>query len=441
MDFSPFVVVAGTNASGKSNLFDAIRLLSALAESDLPAAFANQRGAYLELFTQYSADEIASRIHFAVEFYLDRTIEDDYNRKVELVHRRMRYEVEIQRVNDERLGIEKLVVNFESLLPIERDQDKWFKSVIANTKWETVSQNLDYKPYIVTEAKDGTTVITLRKEGKGADKLTPISDLARTVLSGVNDASFPHSFAVRHEMQNWNILQLNPTELSRPSLMLGHDFLNSEGQNLAALINRIGSIEPMAIKSMSRMVHRILPDITEIYIHLDQARRQYVLMAKGRDGRSFSSSVLSEGTLRIIALIALIHDERHRGLICFEEPENGIHPLRMKQIIKLLQSLSTSFERQDDLELPLRQVLINTHSPLLIKEVMKLDGNNDLMYFSRLAGKVDADKNLSYRITRISAVNPRNSSQIFIDSIPAEDAVTEHELMEYLSDDSREKLR
>ena len=52
MEFTPFTVVAGTNASGKSNLFDALKLLSNLAETDLKSAFnnTNLRGKQLSNF-------------------------------------------------------------------------------------------------------------------------------------------------------------------------------------------------------------------------------------------------------------------------------------------------------------------------------------------------------------------------------------------------------
>ena len=38
MTFTPLTIVAGVNASGKSNLFDALQLLSRLAETDLKTA-------------------------------------------------------------------------------------------------------------------------------------------------------------------------------------------------------------------------------------------------------------------------------------------------------------------------------------------------------------------------------------------------------------------
>ena len=45
MEFTPFTVIAGANAAGKSNLFDALKLLSDLADADkIQKAFRGQRG-------------------------------------------------------------------------------------------------------------------------------------------------------------------------------------------------------------------------------------------------------------------------------------------------------------------------------------------------------------------------------------------------------------
>lgn len=65
MEFTPFTVIAGANASGKSNLFDALHLLSNLAVMDLRTAFSYKklRGDVKELFTQYGNDAIASEMH------------------------------------------------------------------------------------------------------------------------------------------------------------------------------------------------------------------------------------------------------------------------------------------------------------------------------------------------------------------------------------------
>lgn len=50
MDFTPLTIIAGSNAAGKSNLFDVFRLLAALADTDkIQRAFRKQRGDLIEL--------------------------------------------------------------------------------------------------------------------------------------------------------------------------------------------------------------------------------------------------------------------------------------------------------------------------------------------------------------------------------------------------------
>ena len=64
MEFTPLTIVAGTNAAGKSNLFDALNLLSRLAEVDkIHTAFREgQRGDLFELFTQYDEHAYADEM-------------------------------------------------------------------------------------------------------------------------------------------------------------------------------------------------------------------------------------------------------------------------------------------------------------------------------------------------------------------------------------------
>ena len=75
--FAPFTIVAGANASGKSNLFDALKLLSHLSEKDLKTAFSGQRGDPIELFTQYDDNRHAMEMAFEVEMLLNRNVKDN----------------------------------------------------------------------------------------------------------------------------------------------------------------------------------------------------------------------------------------------------------------------------------------------------------------------------------------------------------------------------
>ena len=78
---------------------------------------------------------------------------------------------------------------------------------------------------------------------------------------------------------------------------------------------------------------------------------------------------LSDGTLRFLALAVLELDPKSQGLVCLEEPENGIHPERIPAIVKLLEDIAVNPQLEVDDDNPLRQVIINTHSPAVVTQV------------------------------------------------------------------------
>ena len=118
MEFTPFTVIAGANGAGKSNLFDALTLLSRLAETDnLKRAFSEQRGEFIEMFTQYGDDKYANEIHFTVEMLVNRKVKDAWGREAELKYTRLRYELNIRRFTNQS-GLEDLEVTNESLVKL-----------------------------------------------------------------------------------------------------------------------------------------------------------------------------------------------------------------------------------------------------------------------------------------------------------------------------------
>ena len=79
-----------------------------------------------------------------------------------------------------------------------------------------------------------------------------------------------------------------------------------------------------------------------------------------------AAKALSDGTLRFLALTILDLDLSAQGLLCFEEPENGIHPQRITAMLRLLKGLSVDPDQEIGEDNPLRQVIVNTHSPSVV---------------------------------------------------------------------------
>ncbi|MGH9764617.1 MAG: AAA family ATPase, partial [Blastocatellia bacterium] len=68
-------------------------------------------------------------------------------------------------------------------------------------------------------------------------------------------------------------------------------------------------------------------------------------------------------------LTVLELDPEANGLICMEEPENGIHPARIPAMLRLLRDIAVDPNEPIGPDNPLRQVIINTHSPSVVGEV------------------------------------------------------------------------
>lgn len=364
MEFTPLTVIAGLNASGKSNLFDALMLLSRLAEVRLKDAFKEQRGDFDELFTKYDEDKYAQEISFTVEMLINRHIKDAWGTEAELNYTRLRYKLIIER-KENASGIEDLLIRHESLEKIKPQDDKWVKKQkIKKELWSGLRAGGSPEPFIKTDNESNKVAIKIRQDGKQGGKATPANAASQTVLGGVNSVDFPHVFAAKEEMRSWRFLQLNPEDLRQPtSKKTGEDTITSTGKNLAAALFRIKQADSYNLVEISRKLNSFLPNFTKVDVLDDTENRQYIIKLTGDDGKIFSSRVLSEGTLRLLTLCILEYDEKYTGLLCFEEPENGIHPFRIKAMVELLKSLSSDF---DDRIIPLRQILVNTHSPVLI---------------------------------------------------------------------------
>jgi len=277
----------------------------------------------------------------------------------------------------------------ERLENLKHQEDNWVKDYIPKTVLETwrpkVVTGRRTFPYIQTEDINGITTIVVHQDGQqGNKKVFPAKNASQTVLSSINTIDFKHILAAKQEMLSWKFMQLNPEDLREPTRQdMGiKDTITASGKNLAAALFRIKQDDEYTLTAISRDLNNLLPNLTEVNVYDDKANRQFIIKVKGDDNREFSSRVLSEGTLRLLTLCVLQYDRQHTGLLCFEEPENGIHPFRIEAMAKLLKELTVDFK---DTEMPLRQVIVNTHSPVLVSQLINWqDDKNVSIWLSQL---------------------------------------------------------
>lgn len=424
LDLAPFQLVVGANGAGKSNLFDALRLLAQLADHDLRSAFQNLRGDAGELFTLLPNGQNIGlhKMRLAAEMFVSQHVEDSWGVEAQITFRRLRYELEITRRAAPLVGLERLIITHESLTAIQPDQDTWFTTHISENKSNlgpVPNKSSRSQPFIETYDKDGTLTISLHQDGHSGHKATVAAKAERSILSGVTNAEYPHAFAAREEMRSWKFLQLNPQVLRQPSSMLATPFISPDGRHLPTALARMQAEDPYILNDLSRDMANLVPGLLKIEVQKDQSRDQYLIQATTQDGRTFSSRVLSDGTLRLLALAALKNDPQHSGVLCLEEPENGVHPFRLKNLLDLLNELATDFSDLDQAidtaeTEPLRQLLVNTHSPALVSHFIQSHScpsdSAESVLFAYLTTRVDPNLPRSLHVTRVIPVSKQNGS-------------------------------
>lgn len=403
-DLLPFQVFIGPNGVGKTNLFDAIGLLAALVGNNtLEEAFRQSRGELNELFTYFLDGSRAKLMSFAVEMLIARTVVDGSGKTRPVASNRLRYELDIEIRAEGK--VERAYVVREGLLPIADANDKWVKDHIPTRTRKNWIVREKRPPYIATVEDKGQATIFRNQDAPGGGReAVNVGQIERTVLSASDAIRYPTIQAARQEMINWRFLQLNPYALRARVTGQSAAALLPDGSNLAAVLARMSRDNKDLLAAVLADMSKSIPDLKNLTVKPIPDHDEFLIEIETREGEKFSSRVLSDGTLRLLALTALKNDPQHRGVLCFEEPENGVQPLRLKQIVDVLHGLATNLSNDPD-DRPLRQVLINTHSPGLLAYVP-----SDSLFFVGLKAE---DKGRGTRITPVRPVLIADDSEAF----------------------------
>lgn len=390
--FGPFTCIAGANGVGKSNLFDAIRFLSALADRTLvDAALAVRaeggRSGDLRHIFHRVGEQYDAEMSFTAEMIVPAEGWDDLGQQAEAAITFLRYHLMLAYREEEpprlRGGLELVK---EELTHITLGEAKTHLLFEHQPAWRrSAVKGRRFAPFITTEGEAENRVIKLHQDGGPGRALSLAApQLPRTVLSTVNAAENPTALLARREMQSWRLLLLEPSSLRRPDEFDAPNKLGTDGAHLPATLYHLARVnhhlqngKPKAEADSARIYSQVanrlaelLDDVQEISIDRDEKRELLTLQVTGRDGTPHPARALSDGTLRFLALAVLELDPEAQGLLCLEEPENGIHPLRIPAMLQLLRDMAVDVHEPIGPDNPLRQVVINTHAPTVLLQVL-----------------------------------------------------------------------
>ncbi len=412
--FGPFTCIAGPNGVGKSNLFDAILFLGATMEQTLTDAAkavrdeANRTGDIRAIF--HRVGEIQDReICFEAEMILSPTGTDELGQMVKATTTFVCYRLRLgwRGSDSPHQDAGPIEILEESLTPLRLTDATnhllfgpsraWLKSVL---KGRRAGKFISTEEKTLEDDSGKQTVVSLHQDRRSGRRFTrPAASLRRTLLSTVQAGEYPTAMLVRREMQSWSQLHLESTALRKADPFTAPTKMGANGANLPATLyhlaqraakgnGHVNELKPpgeanvaseakadaeartaAVYAGIANRLAELIEDVREVSIERDEVQHQFILCLRSRDGTIHHASALSDGTLRFLALAVTEVDTQSGGLVCFEEPENGIHPRRIPAMLRLLEDIATDTSLAVDEDNPLRQVIINTHSPSVVRQV------------------------------------------------------------------------
>ncbi len=162
-----------------------------------------------------------------------------------------------------------------------------------------------------------------------------------------------HETAFREELARWRFCYFEPRVMRIPSPIKEAEYLGPFGEDLAAFYHTLRRKNERQFEVTCRALNSPIPAVERIDVQLTPDG--FVELNVVENGIFYSARVISEGTLRVLGLLAVTNPLSPATLIGYEEPENGVHPRRLRLIAELLKETVN----RDGV-----QIIVNTHSPL-----------------------------------------------------------------------------
>ena len=317
----PFTVLVGANASGKSNIRDAFRLLHGIGRGYTLAEIIGGKygpGGQLEWggirgapFEIVRFGQSAFSIHLELEHQGQSS---SYSIKVEFPHNGEPY------VSEEDLIVESRTV-YKA------------KSVLGSG----LSVENAQETFLLSWSKPALTQIA-------GDKMTLFQKI---IASGV-----------LLSLRGLRFLDPEPFSMRTPSVP-GATFLGEMGHNLPTTLQSICA-DANRKKTLTDWLHELTPmDVQDFEFPSDPNGRVH-LRIRESNGNAVSAYSASDGTLRFLAMLAALFSDDHAGLYFFEEIDNGIHPSRLSLLVDLIENRTQKGGIQ---------AVTTTHSPELLNLV------------------------------------------------------------------------
>ena len=353
-ELGPFHVLVGANASGKTTFLDVVGFLHDLVTEGLDEAIRSRSANFYDLVWR----KAGQGFELAVEAPIPETLRDSLENDA---YKAVRYEVAVRlekRTNRLEIAAE------QALLTAGSDSQPTGQDAPPDSLIEpgVVMSDGSLSPHCLFAKSDGPEAPYFLRFQPEAAQAALKSKWSLQVSKGSLLAALPEVDFV-HPVSRWlrdrlsegiEALQLDPLCLRRPSPPGQGSEIGPDGSHLPWVIAQLERESPERLNEWIKHLRMALPDLVGLTtIERPEDRHRY-LWVEYPNGLKLPSWMVSDGTLRLLALTLPAYLTDFDGMLLVEEPENGVHPLAIEPIY---QSLSSVYDGQ---------VLLATHCPLLV---------------------------------------------------------------------------
>jgi predicted ATPase len=223
---------------------------------------------------------------------------------------------------------------------------------------------------------------SLRMEDKAPPQLDALGDRLLGQLIG----------KLSRLMNAISVHDLSVAALRAPAVIQRGVVLGPDGRDLAAVLDNMAGEAPSLRDAIDETVQRAAHEVKRIVTRPGPEPGTKVLGVEEKDGRVYGAEDMSDGLLLFIGLaVAAQLKAGTRGVLAIEEPERGIHPRRLRDLVDHLLRLASAG----------MQVVLTTHSPTLLDEfrdspesVLIFDRDDQGTHVTRLSDRPDWAKEL-----------------------------------------------
>ncbi|MDQ1289512.1 MAG: hypothetical protein QG622_3078 [Actinomycetota bacterium] len=327
----PVNVLVGPNGAGKSNLLDVIQFLGDSVRLDISGAIQEREG-FARIFFRGSPQPRSRQVTIGIEAAVTKNSNRNAVDSYELSFAGVRL-VSSNRSQDPRAGVRRT----EKFI-FKRTAGPGRRIMLEGRDLQVITDDQETRKLDLSEGTLALATLPRLGPTEGGEQVEALADLFAT----------------------FRVFDVDVRRARQPSLLTEEARLLNDASNLSSFLNFLSRSYPEQFAQLEEDARHFIPGLTSLeFVEAGgSGEATYLTLVESGLGDRTPLADASFGSIRALALLALLYDPQPPKLTCIEEIDHGLHPYVLDRLVDLIRSASRK-----------TQFIIATHSPSLVNRL------------------------------------------------------------------------